>query len=242
MSRVVFPYRDDKPHARMRLFCVPYAGGAASLYRLWGKVLGPSIEVVPVELPGRGTRMNEAPLNDLPRLVEGLAAAMRPVLDKPYALFGHSMGAKVAFELARALLAHRPPTHLFVSASMAPQLPDPRLPFDLSTEGIIAELRERGGTPPEVFEEPELLDIFLPIIRADFDLLGRYEFAPGPPLALPVTAFGGTRDPEITLDDVAAWKGNAGSTFRMVPIEGDHFFIAAQQRELLAEIATDLAR
>ena len=240
MAPEIFPYRDLKPHARVRLFCLPYAGGSASLYRLWGSALGPSVEVVPVELPGRGRRMGEALVTDFASLVDGLATAMRPLLDKPYALFGHSLGSTVAFELARALRDYRPAELLFVSAGIAPHLPDPNIPDDLSDDGLVAELRRRGATPPELFDEPELLEIFLPIIRADFELIEAYQLAPGAPLAFPVTAIAGTRDPEVDAEGVAAWKEHTSAAFRVVTIEGDHFFITAQQRALLAAIAKQL--
>ncbi len=168
------------PQASLRLFCFPYVGGGALIFRTWPNSLPATAEVCPVELPGRGTRLKETPFTRLLPLVQALAQALLPHLDKPFAFFGHSMGALISFELTRQLrrLYGLVPLHLFVSAHRAPQLPDPDPPIHTLPEAeFMEELRCLNGTPKEVLEQPELMELMLPILRADFALCETYIYA-----------------------------------------------------------------
>ncbi|WP_433527966.1 thioesterase II family protein [Micromonospora sp. CA-263727] len=234
MSEQWFWARRPRPAAATRLVCLPYAGGAAAVYRAWGQLAPSHVEVCPVELPGRGVRMGEEPYRRLTPLVRALADALEPLLDRPYALFGHSMGGLLAFELARLLRRRgRPgPSHLFVSAAPAPDRRHEPTVHDASDAEVKAHLRALNGTPPEVLENEELMALALPIIRADFAVLETYEFIDEPPLDTPLTVFGGTADRTVRPAELAGWRDHATTVdLRMLP--GDHFFIDELAPELI---------
>lgn len=226
--------------ARLRLFCFPYAGGGAAVYRAWPDELPSSIDVCAVALPGRGGRLAEEPFRDLHALVGALSDALLPRLDRPFAFFGHSMGALVAFELARLLRRQRRPTpsHLFVSGRAAPQLRRAgsrihRLPREAFLEG----LRLLNGTPPEVLGNDELLEVVLPALHADFTACAEYVYAPDTPLECPISAFGGEEDPEVAEEDISAWRDQTARAFTMRVFSGDHFFLRSARSELLSAVA-----
>lgn len=238
-----FPYRKPQPEARMRLFCFPFAGGSAAVFRTWSQGLPPAVEVCAVQPPGRERRMSEAPFRRLDALVEAVAEAMEPLLDRPFAFFGHSMGAKVAFELAqRQRHRGRPqPSRLFVSGSRAPHMPDDEPPLHaLPDDELIQELHELGGTPREVLDNDELMRLLLPLLRADFEVNETYDPASHEPLDCPLSAFGGLRDPEVPPETVEGWREHTRGAFRRRMFEGHHFFLLEQQQELVAEVLSDL--
>lgn len=217
-----------RPNARVRLFCLPYAGGGASIYRSWPDALPDDIAVLPVQLPGRENRMAEPATEALPVLVEQLVQALRPHLGTPFALFGHSMGALLSFELARALRRHGlpQPVHLFLSGRRAPALPPLDAPIHtLSRDGFVGRIRELGGTPDDVFAHPELLELVLPVLRTDFALCETYEYVPEPPLACGMQVFGGTSDTLTPVGDLDAWQQETTGAFRKRVLPGGHFFI-----------------
>jgi medium-chain acyl-[acyl-carrier-protein] hydrolase len=227
----------------LRLFCFPYAGGGAVIYRRWAESLPRSVEVLAVQPPGRGNRMREAPLLRVSAIVEALAAEVVPYLDRPFAFFGHSLGALVAFELARRLRRERgvEPARLFVSGRRAPHVSsDDGVTHDLPATEFIAELRRLKGTPPEVLEHEELMELMIPLLRADFEVCETYEFEPGPPLACPVTAFGGIEDRDVTREHIAAWREHTTGPFLMRMLPGDHFFIHSAEATLLQVVAREL--
>ncbi|HEV2800643.1 MAG TPA: alpha/beta fold hydrolase [Pyrinomonadaceae bacterium] len=235
------------PQARLRLFCFPYAGGSAHAFRAWPEKLSRiGVEVCPVQLPGRGSRMSETPYTRLAPLVEAIAAGLRPLLDKPYAFFGHSMGALTAFELARLLRregAPALPAHLFLSAASAAHLVEFERPtYDLPEAEFIEELRRLSGTPPEVLEHPELLSLLIPLLRADFAVCQTYEYAPEAPLNCPITAFGGLEDDEVPRARLEAWGEHTTAAFKLRLLPGDHFFMHSSQTLLLDTLAQELAR
>lgn len=233
----------SKP-GRLRLFCFPYAGSGASVYRSWPAALAPEIEVVPVQLPGREERMLQAPYSRLTPLIGWLAEQLGPRLDVPYALFGHSMGALISFELARHLRAHgRGPLHLFVSGRRAPQLPvSDRTISHLPAAAFAQALQQLGGTPDEVLANAELMQLLLPTMRADFTLCETYLYQPGEPLDCSISAFGGEQDPSVSRAALAAWRTQTGAEFRLRMLQGDHFFLRGAQAQLLAAIVEDLSR
>jgi surfactin synthase thioesterase subunit len=229
----------------MRLFCVPYAGGAANIYRRWTESLGAIVEVWAIELPGRGSRLRERPFTTLPDLVQNLGPAFRPYQDKPFAFFGHSMGAIISFELARYLRRERlrNPLHLFVSGCRALQLPDSRPPtYDLPEAEFMEELRRLNGTPGDVLDHPEMMEFILPLLRADFALTQTYEYTHEPPLDCPITAFGGFQDEEINRASVEAWQAQTTSVFSSYLLPGDHFFLDSSRTALLEVLARELGR
>jgi medium-chain acyl-[acyl-carrier-protein] hydrolase len=228
----------------VRLFCFPYAGGGAGIYRGWGGILPRQVEVCAAQLPGRGTRMSEPAVTDLGALVGALADALENKLDRPIALFGHSMGALICFELARHLRERGgpQPVCLFVSGRRAPQLPSTqRVIHDLPEPEFIEELRRLQGTPPEVLEHPELMQLLSPLLRADFSLSETYAHAPGPPLDCPISAFGGLQDEEVGREELEGWKEQTTGRFKLRMMPGNHFFLNDGQQPLLRSIAEDLS-
>lgn len=232
------------PLAQMRLFCFPYAGGTATIYRAWPDLLLGSVEVCVIHLPGRAGRLQEQPFTRLLSLVEDLAPYIRPFLDKPFAFFGHSMGALISFELARVLRRERAPApaQLFLSGRSAAHLPDvdPRT-FDLPEQEFIEELRRLNGTPKEALEHPELMLLMIPLLRADFSVCQTYEYEKGPPLDTPITIFGGLQDYEVPREHLEAWREHTSSTFKLRMLPGDHFFLNSQQPLLLKTLSQELS-
>jgi medium-chain acyl-[acyl-carrier-protein] hydrolase len=242
----IFPFRKPIASPRLRLLCLPYAGGAASLYRSWINELGTSIEVCPVELPGRGVRMAEPPLRDMTRLVDSLADAIELLFDGvPMALFGHSMGARISFELACRFPGKV--VHLFASGSAAPDIP-PRLgamprakPIaQLSDAEFQVRLRELGGTPSVILDNEELMVQVLPVVRADFILVERYRAAPQAQINAPITALRGMDDHGISIGDTERWQLRTTAAFRCLQVPGGHFFLDLQRELVTREILRDL--
>jgi medium-chain acyl-[acyl-carrier-protein] hydrolase len=197
-----------------------------------------------VQLPGRGTRTLERPFTELLPLAEASATALLSYMDKPYALFGHSIGAIIAFELARVLRRKGapPPRHLFVSGCRAPQLTFTRhRTYDLSGADLIGELRRLNGTPSEVLESPEMMQFFLPLIRTDLQMIQTYTYSIDAPLSCPISAFGGMQDFDETPEMLAAWHEQTTSSFQSQMFNGDHFFLHSQHRALLQTIFRQLA-
>jgi medium-chain acyl-[acyl-carrier-protein] hydrolase len=224
------------PRARVRLFCFPYAGGGSAIYRLWPQSLPSEVEVFVAHLPGRGTRLREQAFSSLDALVETAAEAIAPLLDKPFALFGHSMGAMISFELARRLReqGQPQPARLFVSGRRAPQLPhDDPISYNLPDAELGQELLRLNGTPKEVLEHPELMELMLPLLRADFSVVETYVYRPGVPPDCPLTVFGGLRDAEVSREQLEAWREQTAGEFTLRMLPGDHFFLNEPQSQLL---------
>ena len=232
--------------ARIRLFCFPYAGGGSAIYRQWGKeLLRYPIEVVSALLPGREARVREPSYTRVEQYIQPLAREISPYLDKPFAFFGHSMGAMIAFELARHLRNERglEPKHLFISGRRAPRIPrrDPYI-HDLPEPEFVAEIERMNGTPKEVLEHKELMALMIPLLRSDFAVCHSYTYAPGEPLRCPITVLGGTRDEEAPPGDLDLWREETIGDFKVQLLEGDHFFInqPPQQHEIIRTIAATL--
>ena len=232
------------PDARLRLFCLPYAGGSAAAYRGWGAALA-GVDVRPVLLPGRERRIAEPAYERVEPLVDALATAIRPSLDLPYAIFGHSMGALVGFELARALRGRGapPPALLVASAHRAPGLPASEPPGShLPDAELIALLRRLGGPHQAHLDEPDLAALLLPAVRADFALCERYVYRAAPPLACPVLALRGRGDPTVDIEQVRPWGRETTAGFEMRELDGDHFFVHTAARQVTDAIAASVAR
>jgi medium-chain acyl-[acyl-carrier-protein] hydrolase len=235
---------DPRPDARLRLFCLPYAGAGASIFHSWPALVPPSVELCLIQLPGREGRLLEPACSELPVLVDRLGHAVRPWLDRPFAFFGHSMGALIAFELARALRngTAPEPTHLFVSAHCAPHLPTRgRLLHRLTDSELMLRLRQLNGTPDEVLANVELMRLLLPTLRADCRLCETYEHSPGAPLACGVTALGGREDPAVSRAELEAWRSHTRGPFELQMLPGDHFYLHSARPRLLRLIVGRLA-
>lgn len=231
------------PEAALRLFCFPFAGGGASAFRSWGGALGSTVEVCPVQLPGREERYNEAAIGSLAGLAHAVVREMGPYLDKPYALFGHSMGALLAYEVAQTLAEQGAPSpeRLLLSSYPAPHRPVTRAPIHgLPDSAFIEEMRQLDGTPEAVLREPELLAFVLPILRADFRACETYRYAERAPLGVPLTIYGGDADREVTGDELSHWRAQTLAGFRQRMFPGHHFFIQSARESLLEDVAASL--
>ncbi|MDV3347351.1 thioesterase II family protein [Leptothoe sp. LEGE 181152] len=229
--------------ASLRLFCFPYAGGSALSFRNWSEQLPTTIEVCPIELPGRGMRIKETPFTQMSLLVKELVQSLLPYLDKPFVFLGHSLGALVCFELTRCLrkIGAYTPTHLFVSGHCAPQLPFSVPPIHtLPDAEFIENLRRLHGTPEAALVNKELMQLLLPALRSDFAVFTTYTYQPEFPLKCPITAFGGLQDPVMSCEMLEAWKKQTSAAFSMQMIPGDHFFIHTAQSLLLQFLTQSL--
>jgi surfactin synthase thioesterase subunit len=236
---------DPRPDARVRLFCFPYAGAGASVFHTWPALVPASVEVCLIQLPGREGRLLEPACSELPVLVERLGHAVGPWLDRPFAFFGHSMGALVAFELARTLRkgTAAEPAHLFVSAHCAPHLRT-RGPLlhRLTDSELLLRLRQLNGTPDEVLASVELMRLLLPTLRADCRLCETYEHSPGEPLACGVTALGGREDAAVAGAELEAWRRHTRGPFDVQMLPGDHFYLHSARTRLLRLIVGRLTQ
>jgi medium-chain acyl-[acyl-carrier-protein] hydrolase len=234
-----------EPSPRLRLFCVPHAGGGTSSFRGWARSFPPGVQLVPVQLPGRESRVEELPFVRLAPLVSALTEAVGPYVDVPFALFGHSMGALVCFELARYLRRAYgvAPVHLFVSGAPAPQL-SVRHPamHELSTPALLGELRRLGGTPDEVLNSEELMRMLVPVLRADLQIVETYSYFADAPLSCPISAFGGLGDARVTRDELAAWRVQTAGEFTQQMVPGGHFFAYDEGRRMANIVARELGR
>lgn len=233
----------SRTDASIRLFCFPYAGGSALIFRHWRELLPPSIEVVAVELPGHGRRHDEKPFTDLDSLVHTLQAALLPDLNRPFAVFGHSMGALIGYELTRRLYTRvgLQPRRLFVSGHNPPGWKtSSRLLYELPDQEFIAELHRLNGTPREILADAALMELALPLLRANFRLDETYHHHPYPRLSCPVSAYGGISDEDVSAGAVSAWQRLTKGTFSAHMFSGDHFFIHTATASLVRQIELDL--
>lgn len=234
------------PAPLVRLVCVPYAGGGAAVFHSWAAHLPATVEPWAVRMPGRDARLAEASRTDLCATAGELADALAPSLSGPYAFFGHSLGAFLAFETVRALRARGvpEPVLLAVSARNAPQ--------QLTYTGTVHRLpdeeyldvldRRYGAIPPLIREDAQMRAMYLPILRADTTMLETYRYLPGPALSCPVVAYGGTQDPETSAESLAGWRKMTRGGCTEVLLPGDHFFLQPSRDRLLTHLATEVLR
>ncbi len=232
-----FVHRAPQATAPIRLFCFPFAGGGASIYRDWAADL-PGVDVIAVQPPGREHRYGEQPYTDLRALTADLAVAIEPLLDRPFVFFGHSMGGSIAYQLACDLQARgRTAQRLILSARPAPHLPPDRGPMHtLSDEAFKAELRKLAGTPAAVLENDELMEFLLPTLRADFELCDTYVCARQAVLDVPMTLFYGEDDETAGAGTVAPWSEYTTREVSVLPFRGNHFFVQTQKTAVLGAI------
>jgi surfactin synthase thioesterase subunit len=232
---------EPRPFATLRLVCFPHAGGSAVFFRPWAKAVSPAVEVHAVQYPGRADRLGDPLIRDVGRMSTLIAAAIAPLLDRPVAFFGHSMGATVAYETARVLEARGiAPVHLFASAASAPHARTPRVVSAMNEEELVAEMLQLGGTDSEVLEDPEMRALILPYVRNDFESLEFYRHKPGPPLDIPITALAGDADPDVTPAHIERWVDVTSALFKSLVLPGGHFYLVPQQQAVLSEVGTTL--
>jgi pyochelin biosynthesis protein PchC len=219
--------------AGLRLACFPPAGSAASFYKTWAAHLPPDVAFAAVQYPGRENRLAERPLEEMGVLADGAAAALRPFRDTSLALFGHSMGAAVAYEVALRLgrLAV-----LFVSGCAPPHVHEGRTKRVWDDESILEDLKRLGGHNPSALENPVLLSLLMPALRADYALVEKYLPGKGTGLSCAVVGFHGAQDEEVTLDQMQEWSVVTTGPFRLRVFDGDHFFPLQSRQEVIAEI------
>jgi medium-chain acyl-[acyl-carrier-protein] hydrolase len=227
----------------LRLICFPYAGGTIRMFSRWRASLPRQVELGAVELPGHGLRLLEKPLARVEDIVDGTITALEPYLDRPLALFGHSMGGLIAFEVARALRRAdlATPVRLYVSGREAPQLPyEPTEIHKLPTKQFRQAVSGYGATPAEVLAQADVMRLVEPALRADFAICETYTYTSEAPLDCPIHAFWGFADQLADRDAVAAWRYQTSADFSLRMIPGAHFFIQTAEKVLLQLLARDL--
>lgn len=226
----------------MRLFCLPYAGGAATIYHRWQSSIPDDVEVCPVELPGRLSRLREPPYDDIVPLVAALGDALDPLLDRPFAIFGYSMGALIAFEWARDIARRRgiEPAHVIVGARGAPHLPSSivHVTRTMTDRELLARILDLYGARIQaVVADPDMAAIVLRIMRADLGLLDAYRYMDGAPLRAPITVLGGARDTIVSRDALGEWARHTRGPFTLRLFDGDHFFLHSEEQAVIATVA-----
>jgi medium-chain acyl-[acyl-carrier-protein] hydrolase len=238
---VTVPARGEQ---RLRLFVFPHAGSGAFPYRSFAAGLPPWIELAIVQLPGRESLFLATPYRAMGPLVEALETVVAPHMDAPFALLGHSFGAHVAFALTRALRRKGAPSPrgLIVSGSRAPHMPMRRAPMhSMSTPELVEQLRRYGGTPQAVLDNAEMMDLFLPPLRADLSVMETNQFTPEEPLSMPITAIGGRSDHTVTHEELEGWRELTRGPFEARFFAGGHFYLFESSRPLFEGAVTDAA-
>lgn len=227
------------PSAKIRLFCFPYAGGGPATFSGWERSLPKNIELVAIQPPGRGSHLLDSCIDDMTQMVTQLIRMISPLLDKPYVFFGHSLGSKIAFELLRHLKAHNYPLpkHFIASGSKGPkEQSEKRAIYALSDNQFIAELERLNGTPKEILQNRELMEILLPMLKADFKIAHTYQCNRDEKFNCDVTVFGGTQDKDVSNEDLAAWCELFSQNSEIHRFEGGHFFVDSLQEEVLDKV------
>ncbi|MEU5698704.1 thioesterase II family protein [Streptomyces aurantiacus] len=235
-----------RPEAKVRLVCFPHAGGSATYYHALAQspALMPTAEVLAVQYPGRQDRRKEQLMDSVPELADRITASLTPYDDRPLALFGHSMGAVLAFEVAQRLRerSENQPHWLFVSGRRAPSRFRRGTVHLLGDAELVDELRRVGGTDPRFLDDEELLAEIIPVVRNDYRATEEYRWSPSSPLRCPVTALAGDRDTQAPPDDVAAWRQHTDGPFDLKVFSGGHFYLDAHRQGVTDVVSEALAR
>ena len=232
-------YPQPNPQASLRLFCFHAAGTSASLFRSWVKYLPPQMELCTVQLPGRENRLREKPLTAMPPTVEILGKKLLPHLQElPFALFGHSFGSILAFEFARQLRRQNlpNPVYLFVSGRQPPHFPIRYPLHQKSNQDLLGCLEQYGGTPEVILKSPALIQLFLPIFRADLTMLETNVYIDEAPFDFPLAAFKSTDDSFVTEEELRQWSKHTNSSFDYQIFPGSHMFLKENPEPLINTI------
>ncbi|MFI5980666.1 thioesterase II family protein [Streptomyces sp. NPDC051555] len=228
------------PDAPTRLVCLPHAGGSASFFLPVARAMSPQTDVLSIQYPGRQDRRHEPCADSIEELAHGVVEALAPWLDRPVTLFGHSMGAMVAFEVARLLEdAGTVPLGVITSGRRAPSRtrPQPDLVHLRDDRGLMEEIRQLEGTDARLLEDEELLRMILPAIRGDHRVVETYVYRPGPPLTCPVLSLIGDTDPQVTDDEAASWSEHTTGPFTKTVFPGGHFYLNSQAADVIRLIS-----
>ena len=220
-----------RPNADLRLICFPYAGGNAATFTPWVKQLAGNTELIAIQAPGRAARLFETPYNDMDLLVDELLTLIPSLLDKPVIFYGHSLGSRVAFELMTRLKARGMPlpVHFIASGSRGPQTKaKDNITYHLPDDAFMEELVNLNGTPKAVLENKELMELCLPLLRADFQIAETYQYTSEITFDCPVTVLGGEQDSKITFEQLQGWQEFFAVPADVQMLPGDHFFIDSQ--------------
>lgn len=225
-------------HPRARLVCFPHAGGSASYFFPVSRAMGQSTEVLCLQYPGRQDRRTEPCLDNIAAFADAITSALRPWTDLPLVLFGHSLGATIAFETARRLQAAGTEVGgLFASGRRGPTTERDERVHQKPDDGLLAELRRLSGTNGAVLGDHEMVRMILPALRADYRAVETYRHTPGETLRCPVTVLVGDDDPKVTVDEARDWAAHTTGPFELKVFPGGHFFLQDHQEEILAAIA-----
>ncbi|MGW4234050.1 thioesterase II family protein [Streptomyces sp. NPDC004980] len=226
------------PGAAARLVCFPHAGGSAGFYFSLSALLHPQVEVLAVQYPGRQERRAEPAATGIGALARSVADVLRPTWGEPAAFFGHSMGALVAYETARLLesATGAGPSALFASGRRAPSTRREERLHLADDRALLAEIARQGGTPPAVLSDPDLVEMILPALRADYRAVENYSHRPGAPFSAPVTVLVGTEDPKVTADEAQAWQNETDGPTEVLAFSGGHFFLGAHEERIASLI------
>jgi medium-chain acyl-[acyl-carrier-protein] hydrolase len=238
-----FDHLSRTPAPALRLFCFPYAGGSSEVYRSWQRWFPEKVDLCLVHLPGRGKRMSEPAFTQTVSLVNAIVDRIVQEINVPYALYGHSMGATISFEVIRELSSRRcaRPRHLFVSGHRAPQWPRTEpVTFHLPHDEFVAELKRLNGTPKEVLDNPELMELFIGLLRADFQMVETYQYHPKERLSCPITVYGGCDDKYVPQESCHAWQEHTSAPCKVTMVQGDHFFIRDPKPDFMAAFQQDV--
>jgi medium-chain acyl-[acyl-carrier-protein] hydrolase len=238
-----FEHLSREKQPALRMFCFPYAGGSSQVFRTWQRYFPPEIDLCLAHLPGRGPRISEKAYTSLQSLVSALAEHLCDQIDIPFVFYGHSMGSLISFELARELFRkyNTGPRHLFLSGRYAPQWPkNERATFSLPEDEFIAEVRDLNGTPDELLNDPETRQLFLPLLRADFQLVQTYKYQKDQPLPCPLTIYGGLQDRRVPVESLRDWSSHSISDCKVRMFNGDHFFIRSCEKEFVNMLRNDV--
>jgi medium-chain acyl-[acyl-carrier-protein] hydrolase len=228
---------EERSDAKIRLFCFPFAGGGAQVFFSWAENISNEIELFLIKLPGRENRFNETPYRRISELIYDLTPAILPLINKPFMFFGHSLGAHISFYLIRHLRASNLPCpmHMFVSGSRAPHLPEPAdaLRYNMDDTEFIEKLNKLGGMTDEILKNKELLDLILPIIKADIEMLNTMKYTEEEPLKCNITSIAGNDDQRVSREDAAAWNKHTCKKFELKMIVGKHLFINTHHEQVI---------
>ncbi|WP_433789715.1 thioesterase II family protein [Actinoplanes sp. CA-252034] len=231
-----------EPDSRVTLVCFPHAGGSASFFYPVSDAMQSTLQVVALQYPGRQDRRLERPLTSIAELADQSYTALRPLMDRPLAFFGHSMGATLAFEVAVRMKRElgSGPVTLFASGRRAPSRHRTETVHQLDDDGIVAELKTLSGTDTRILGDLELLRMIMPAIRGDYIAAETYRYEPGPALDCPIVALTGDADPKVSLDEAQAWADHTTGGFELRVFGGGHFFLAQHQRAVINLISDQL--